>query len=244
MTPPEFHGRMKLLSINDSTKVICVVATVCAPACDSHVKFYTTDWKELVASSYLPALPVLDDLSLRPRIRWMSMSIRMPVARPTCCWWKRTFLRRMPRWHSLLPRPITWVKKRRRNWNRLSAVLLFILGIKGSSRNPLLHFDSVESLSIDSDDCTLWCKGIGVYVFYEPENDGGLPLLGQHVNSNFYLFSRYSKPDGVWWPLHLCEDITLDVAWLISSLFIADNKELYGLAGTVHHLVEHEAAYV
>ena len=27
---------MKLLSINDSTKVICVVATVCAPACDSH----------------------------------------------------------------------------------------------------------------------------------------------------------------------------------------------------------------
>ena len=24
-------------------------------------------------------------------------------------------LRRTPRWHSLLPRPITWVKKRRRN---------------------------------------------------------------------------------------------------------------------------------
>ena len=52
---------MKLLPTNDSTKVICVVATVCAPACDSHVKFYTTDWKELVASSYLPVLPVLDD---------------------------------------------------------------------------------------------------------------------------------------------------------------------------------------
>ena len=47
--------------LSASTKVICVVATVCAPACDSHVKFYTTDWKELVASSYLPALPVLDD---------------------------------------------------------------------------------------------------------------------------------------------------------------------------------------
>ena len=44
----------------------------------------------------------------------------------------------------------------------MSAVLLFILGIKGSSRNPLLHFDSVESLSIDSDDCTLLYKGIGV----------------------------------------------------------------------------------
>lgn len=82
---PQSSWQMKLLPINDSTKVICVVATVCAPACDSHVKFYTTDWKELVASSYLPALPVLDDLSLRPRIQWMSMSIRMPVARPTCC---------------------------------------------------------------------------------------------------------------------------------------------------------------
>lgn len=53
--------QMKLLPIDDSTKVICTISTVCAPACDSHIKFYTTDWKELPASSYLPALPVLDD---------------------------------------------------------------------------------------------------------------------------------------------------------------------------------------
>lgn len=53
--------QMKLLPVSDSTKVICVVATVCAPACDSHVKFYTMDWKELNALSYLPTLPVLDD---------------------------------------------------------------------------------------------------------------------------------------------------------------------------------------
>lgn len=53
--------QMKLLPVNDTVKVICVVATVCAPACDSRVKFYTTDWKELVASSCLPTLPVLDD---------------------------------------------------------------------------------------------------------------------------------------------------------------------------------------
>ena len=58
---PQSSWQMKLLPVNDSTKVVCVVSTVCAPACDSHVKFYTTDWKELVASSYLPALPVLDD---------------------------------------------------------------------------------------------------------------------------------------------------------------------------------------
>lgn len=53
--------QMKLLPIDDSTKVICTISTVCAPACDSHIKFYTTDWKKLPASSYLPALPVLDD---------------------------------------------------------------------------------------------------------------------------------------------------------------------------------------
>lgn len=53
--------QMKLLPVNDSTKVICTVSTVCAPACDSHIKFYTTGWKELPASSYLPTLPVLDD---------------------------------------------------------------------------------------------------------------------------------------------------------------------------------------
>lgn len=58
---PRSSWQMKLLSVNDSTKVVCVVSTVCAPACDSHVKFYTTDWKELPASSYLPELPVLDD---------------------------------------------------------------------------------------------------------------------------------------------------------------------------------------
>ena len=37
--------------------------------------------------------------------------------------------------------------------------------------------------------------------------------------------------------------IYLDVLGYL-LIFIADNKELYGLAGTVHHLVEHEAAYV
>lgn len=58
---PQSSWQMKLLSVNDSTKVVCVVSTVCAPACDSHVKFYTTDWKELPASFYLPELPVLDD---------------------------------------------------------------------------------------------------------------------------------------------------------------------------------------
>jgi hypothetical protein len=45
---------MKLLPVNDSTKVICMVKTVCASACDSDVRFYTSDWsKELDAASLL-----------------------------------------------------------------------------------------------------------------------------------------------------------------------------------------------
>ncbi len=44
---------MKLLPVNDSLKVICYVKTACAPACDSRVRFFSTDWKELPASDYL-----------------------------------------------------------------------------------------------------------------------------------------------------------------------------------------------
>lgn len=51
---------MKALPLNDSTKVICVVSTACGPVCDSEVRFYTTDWKEVPASSYI-TLPVVDD---------------------------------------------------------------------------------------------------------------------------------------------------------------------------------------
>ena len=45
---------MKLLPINDSIKVICMVRTVCASACDSDIRFYTSDWKqELDKKEYL-----------------------------------------------------------------------------------------------------------------------------------------------------------------------------------------------
>lgn len=53
--------QMKLLPLNDSTKLICTVSTVCAPACDSHIGFYTTSWAPLPAADYLPALPGPDD---------------------------------------------------------------------------------------------------------------------------------------------------------------------------------------
>ena len=45
---------MKLLPVNDSTKVVCMVKTVCASACDSSIRFYTSDWsKELAAKDFL-----------------------------------------------------------------------------------------------------------------------------------------------------------------------------------------------
>lgn len=58
---PQSSWQMKLLAVNDTTRLICTVATVCAPACDSHIDFYTSDWKKLPSSSYLPALPAMDD---------------------------------------------------------------------------------------------------------------------------------------------------------------------------------------
>ena len=45
---------MKLLPVNDSTKVVCMVKTVCASAFDSEIRFYTSDWRqELDKKEYL-----------------------------------------------------------------------------------------------------------------------------------------------------------------------------------------------
>ena len=58
--------QMKLLPLNDSTKVICTIRTACAPACDSSLRFYATDWKPLPSADFLPQLPVLDDFVTEP----------------------------------------------------------------------------------------------------------------------------------------------------------------------------------
>ena len=44
---------MILLPLNDSVKVICVVNTVCGPACDSEVRFYNTDWQQLAKEDFI-----------------------------------------------------------------------------------------------------------------------------------------------------------------------------------------------
>lgn len=50
---------MKLLPINDSIKVVCVVKTLCASVCNSEIHFYTTGWQELEVSRYVQ-LPAAD----------------------------------------------------------------------------------------------------------------------------------------------------------------------------------------
>lgn len=44
---------MKLLPLNDSVKVICAVYTYFAPAADSRIAFYDTNWKELSCSHFV-----------------------------------------------------------------------------------------------------------------------------------------------------------------------------------------------
>lgn len=57
--------QMKVLALNDSTNVICTVSTACAPACDSSIRFFTTDWKELPTSTYI-TFPAMNDFLNAP----------------------------------------------------------------------------------------------------------------------------------------------------------------------------------
>lgn len=56
---------MKMLPVNDSTKVICAVSTYKGPAEDSQIKFYTADWKELPAADFI-SFPREDDFYRLP----------------------------------------------------------------------------------------------------------------------------------------------------------------------------------
>ena len=53
-TTPGSTLEMKLFPVNDSTKVVCMVKTVCASVCDSEIRFYASDWsKELSKDDFL-----------------------------------------------------------------------------------------------------------------------------------------------------------------------------------------------
>ena len=63
---PQTSWQMKVLALSDTTKVVCLVSTACAPACDSSIQFYTTDWKELPLSDFITALPVMNNFLNTP----------------------------------------------------------------------------------------------------------------------------------------------------------------------------------
>lgn len=56
---------MKLLPLNDSVKVICAVYTYSAPAADSKILFYDTNWKQLPSDRFLQT-PQEDEFYLSP----------------------------------------------------------------------------------------------------------------------------------------------------------------------------------
>lgn len=57
---PQTTWQMKLLVLNDTTNVVCVINTACAPACDSNISFYTPAWEALSVSDFM-TLPTMDD---------------------------------------------------------------------------------------------------------------------------------------------------------------------------------------
>lgn len=62
---PQTTWQMKLLALNDTTNLVCVVATACAPACDSNISFYTTAWESIPVSQFI-TFPIMDDFLVAP----------------------------------------------------------------------------------------------------------------------------------------------------------------------------------
>ena len=61
---PNSTLEMKLFPVNDSVKVVCMVKTVCASACDSDISFYTSDWSEELDAGIFVRLPKSDEFFL------------------------------------------------------------------------------------------------------------------------------------------------------------------------------------
>lgn len=56
---------MKLLPVNDSTRVICVAKTYLGPVADTEIAFYSTEWQKLNASEFIE-LPNTDEFFVTP----------------------------------------------------------------------------------------------------------------------------------------------------------------------------------
>lgn len=50
--------QMKLLPLINNSNIVCVVNTVCGKACDSYIRFFSTEWVELSADNLFPEIDV------------------------------------------------------------------------------------------------------------------------------------------------------------------------------------------
>ncbi|WP_158602593.1 DUF3256 family protein [Proteiniphilum sp. X52] len=48
--------QLKLLSIEGDSSIVCIIKTVCTEACDSHISFYTTEWRKIENDRFLPEI--------------------------------------------------------------------------------------------------------------------------------------------------------------------------------------------
>ena len=52
--------QIKVLPLVNSTKIIALIKTVCSSVCDSDIRFFTSEWKEIEKGSILPTITPSD----------------------------------------------------------------------------------------------------------------------------------------------------------------------------------------
>lgn len=104
---------MKLLPLNDSVKVICVVHTFKGPASDSRISFYDTSWKQLSADKFL-TLPVENAFYKTPASEAQADSLQNLRVRADMFLLKANLSETDTTLSLRILLPIIWIRKRRK----------------------------------------------------------------------------------------------------------------------------------
>ncbi len=80
---PQSTVSLKLLPVNDSTRIVCMVRTFRSDAADSQVAFYTSDWKLLPARNYC-SRPVLSAFLLLDKEGADADLLKRTLTLPVC----------------------------------------------------------------------------------------------------------------------------------------------------------------
>ncbi len=66
--------QIKILPLVNNTQIIALIKTVCTGVCDSDIRFFTSEWKEIDKSSLLPIIPpdiFIDQKEINtPEFKW------------------------------------------------------------------------------------------------------------------------------------------------------------------------------